>query len=288
MLNILEGFDLRTRGRWSADSLHLMIEAMRYSFLDRARYLGDPDFVSIPDFLTTKSYAAKVKEKIDLNHAGTSNPADAASPHEEGDETTHFSILDADGMAVSNTYTLEQSYGSHIMVRGRGFLLNNEMGDFNAQPGITTMAGQIGTPANIIAPGKRMLSSMTPIIITHDGKVILITGSPGSRTIINTVLCVVLNRLEFGMSPRECIDAPRISQTWLPDAVALEPALARDHAEAIAALRAMGQPIAPGNAIQGDANSIFVGEDRIHYGVADQRHQGTAASYNFTDPTPRR
>src|SRR4029453_12596626 len=142
---------------------------------------------------------------------------------EDGPQTTHFSIVDAQGMAVSNTYTLEQNFGSRIVVRGGGFLLNNEMGDFNPEPGVTKEDGQIGTPPNIVAPGKRMLSSMTPLIVTTpEGEPLLVTGSPGGRTIINTVACVVLNVVEFEMSPVEAVDAPRLHDAWFPDRVQAE------------------------------------------------------------------
>src|SRR5262249_3346966 len=140
----------------------------------------------------------------------------------EGDSTTHFSVIDADGMAVSNTYTLERSYGSRIMVQGAGFLLNNEMMDFNWFPGQTTRAGQIGTTPNQIAPGKRMLSSQTPTVIAHDGKVVLVTGSPGSRTIINTVLCMTVNVIDFDMDVRTAVDAPRLHHPWFPDVASFE------------------------------------------------------------------
>ena len=167
MLNILENFDLTKHGRWSPTTSHLMIEAMRRGYADRARYLGDPDFTTIPEHLTTKEYAKKLASGIDLNKP---TPSAAVAPEikltMEGDSTTHFSIVDKDGMAVSNTYTLENSYGNRVVVRGAGFLLNNEMTDFNPKPGVTTAKGLIGTKPNQIAPGKRMLSSMTPMIVT--------------------------------------------------------------------------------------------------------------------------
>jgi gamma-glutamyltranspeptidase/glutathione hydrolase len=279
MLNILETFDLPKRQRWSPETLHLIVETMRRAFLDRARHLGDPDFVPTPAHLTTKSYARQVAATIDRERA---TPSETLSPDipiaPEGPLTTHFSVIDADGMAVSNTYTLERAYGGRIMVRGRGFLLNNEMGDFNPKPGVTDRLGNIGTPPNQVAPGKRMLSSMTPTIVTRKGKVVIVTGSPGSRTIINTVLCVVLNRLAFNMTPRESVDAPRMSHTWFPDRLAVEAGLTQDHARPLEALKARGHRIAEKPARQGDANSIFITPEGI-IGVADQRHTGTAAGY---------
>src|SRR5205807_8802057 len=153
-------------------------------YCDRAKYLGDADYVKIPGYLTSKEYAKKLAASIDLKKATRSEDlAKEIKIGGESDNTTHFSVIDQDGMAVANTYTLERSYGSHIMVRGAGFLLNNEMGDFNWQPGVTNRHGAIGTEANQIAPGKRMLSSQTPTILVKDGKPVLITGSPGSRTI---------------------------------------------------------------------------------------------------------
>src|SRR5205085_1584496 len=137
----------------------------------------------------------------------------------EGDSTTHFSIIDRDGVAVSNTYTLENAYGNRVVVTGAGFLLNNQMTDFNPNPGHTTAKGQIGTKPNLIEPGKRMLSSMTPVIVMKDGKPVLVTGSPGGRTIINTVLCVVVNVIDFDMPVQDAVSAPRMHHQWLPDAV---------------------------------------------------------------------
>jgi gamma-glutamyltranspeptidase/glutathione hydrolase len=279
MLNVLENFDLKKRGRSSADTLHLMAEAMRRAYCDRARYLGDPDFVKVPAHLTSKDYARKLAKGIDLKKATRSEELAPDLPLTgEGDSTTHFSVLDADGMAVSNTYTLEHSYGGRVVVRGAGFLLNNQMGDFNPRPGVTTRAGLIGTPPNQVAPGKRMLSSMTPVVVARDGKVVLVTGSPGGRTIINTVLCVVLNVLEFGMPLREAVDAPRLHHAWFPDRLDVEPGLAKKHAAALKRLEAMGHRLAPRPQPQGDAHSIVVDPAGGAYrGEADTRRSGWAA-----------
>src|SRR5262249_7222337 len=185
MLNILEPFDLRKQGRWSPETLHVIVEAMRRAYCDRARYLGDPDFTTIPAHLTTKDYAWQLAHEINRTKAMPSESLAKDIPlAAEGEDTTHFSVIDKDGMAVANTYTLEQSYGARVVVRGAGFLLNNEMGDFNWRPGHTDRKGAIGTAPNFVAPGKRMLSSQTPTVVTKDGKVVLITGSPGGRTII--------------------------------------------------------------------------------------------------------
>src|SRR5207302_463669 len=189
----------------------------------RARHLGDADFAKIPGHLTSEEYARELAKGIDLKKATRSEALARDIPLKgEGDSTTHFSVIDQDGMAVSNTYTLERSYGSRVVVRGAGFLLNNEMMDFNWLPGVTTRGGSIGTPPNLIAPGKRMLSSQTPTIVARNGKVVLITGSPGSRTIINTVLCMVVNVIDYDMPIQEAVDAPRMHHQWFPDELRIE------------------------------------------------------------------
>jgi gamma-glutamyltranspeptidase/glutathione hydrolase len=281
MLNVLENFHLRRLGRWSADTLHLMTEAMRRAYCDRARYLGDPDFVPIPARLTDKDYARRLADTIDCLRATRSEAlAHDVGLQPEGSETTHFSVIDTTGMAVSNTYTLENAFGSKIVVPGAGFLLNDEMGDFNPLPGVTNRHGLIGTPANLVAPGKRMLSSMCPIIVARNGRVVLVSGCPGGRTIINTMLCVLLNVLEFRMPLREAIDAPRMHHAWFPDRLVAEEALLADCAEALQELAARGQAIDPHPAAQGDAHSIQV-DPRTgkRLGVADRRRSGWAAGY---------
>jgi len=217
-LNILEGYDLKALGFRSAASTHVMIEAMRRSFADRARYLGDPDFVTDMPVATlvSKEYAAGLRKTIAASRASTSSPSTFEWPV-EGDETTHLSVVDRDRNAVSLTYTLEAGYGSKIVVAGAGFLLNNEMGDFNAGPGLTNADGLIGTDGNLAAPGKRMLSSMSPTIVARDGKLFMVTGSPGGRTIINTVVQTVVNAIDYGMNAQEVVDAPRLHHQWLPD-----------------------------------------------------------------------
>ncbi len=281
MLNILENFDLRKQGRFSPETLHVMIETMRRAYRDRARYLGDPDFVPVPTFLIGKDHARKLAQSIDLHKATRSETLAQDIPLDrESSQTTHFSIIDKNGMAVANTYTLEASYGSRIVVRGGGFLLNNEMGDFNPRPGVTNRRGLIGTVANEVAPGKRMLSSMTPTIVTKNGKVVLITGSPGGRTIINTVLCVVVNVIEFDMPLREAVDAPRMHHAWFPDALQAERGLWEKHAAILQALRDRGHNIERRPVGQGDAHSIAVDPGNGHYrGAADRRRDGSAAGY---------
>jgi gamma-glutamyltranspeptidase/glutathione hydrolase len=278
MLNILENFDLKKHGRWSPETVHLMAEAMRRSYCDRAHWLGDPAYTHIPSHLTTKDYARQLAAGIDPAHAtlSASLAKDVPLADTESDETTHFSVIDSDGLAVANTYTLEHSFGSKVVVRGAGFLLNNEMMDFNHRPGVTTRAGGIGTPANQVAPGKRMLSSMTPTIVAKDGKVRLITGSPGSRTIINTVLCVTVNVLDFDMDARAAVDAPRLHHQWFPDELRLERGADRGLTEK---LRALGHKVLVGRQ-QGDAHTILVDpQTGLYRGAADERIRGAAAGY---------
>ena len=280
MLNMLEGLDLKSKGLLTAPALHLQIEAMRRAYLDRARYLGDPDFVSIPvEKLTSKEYAKSLAAGIDATKASSSVELGkdiVTSTAAEPDETTHFSVMDKDGMAVTTTYTLEGGYGSHVVVRGAGFLLNNEMGDFNKKPGETNTRGDIGTAANLIDPGKRMLSSMTPTMVLRDGKVVLLTGSPGGRTIINTVFTIVLGVTEYGLTGREAVDLPRMHHQWLPDRARIEK---RDvKADAVTKLKAMGHDFDYMEGRQGDAHSIWVAADGTVYGVNDKRTADSKAS----------
>ncbi len=283
MLNILEAFDLRSRPRYDATNVHLVLEAMRRGFLDRARWLGDSDFGEIPVArITSKTHAVEHAATIDLARASSSVALGEDIVTEtyanEPEETTHFSVVDADGMAVSNTYTIEGGYGSFVVVPGTGFLLNNEMGDFNKKPGETNTRGDIGTPPNNIASGKRMLSSMTPTIVRKDGRTVLITGSPGGRTIINTVLSVVLGVTEFGLSGREAVDAPRINHNWLPDRGFIEAEALTS--EVLARLEVMGHVIRVGERWQqGDASSIVIDPvTGIAYGAADRRGMDPKAS----------
>jgi gamma-glutamyltranspeptidase/glutathione hydrolase len=278
MLNILENFDLAKQGRWSPETVHVMAEAMRRSYCDRARFLGDPEFAKIPAKLTAKDYAKELAKSIDLKKATKSEDLakDIPLKSTEGDSTTHFSIIDKDGMAVANTYTLERSYGSRIVVHGAGFILNNEMGDFNWRPGVTDREGGIGTEPNLIAPGKRMLSSQSPTIIAKNGKLLLITGSPGSRTIINTVLCIVVNVIDFDMDIQAAVDAPRMHHQWFPDELRLESS--SEHADVIERLQKMGHKVSERS--QGDAHSIWVDpKSGTYHGAADRRVDGKAAGY---------
>jgi gamma-glutamyltranspeptidase/glutathione hydrolase len=223
MLNLLEGYDLKAMGFASASEIHVMAESMKRAYADRARFLGDPDFnKDMPlDRLTSKAYSADLRKTIDMNKAATSSPSTFEWPH-ESDETTHISVVDANRNAVSMTYTLEQGYGVKIVVPGAGFLLNNEMGDFNDAPEMTNDKGSIGTKPNLAEPGKRMLSSMTPTILAKDGRLFMVSGSPGGRTIINTVLETIVDAVDFGMNAQEAVDAARFHHQWLPDVINYE------------------------------------------------------------------
>jgi len=277
MLNMLETFEVTKHPRFSPQTLHLMTEVMRRGFADRARYLGDPGFTKIPAHLTTKEYAKELARTIDPKAATPSEKLNTSIPlAPEGDSTTHFSIIDAQGMAVSNTYTLEESYGSRIVVEGAGYLLNNEMLDFNRRPGYTDRKGAIGTLPNQVAPGKRMLSSQTPTLILRDGKAYLITGSPGGRTILNTVFNVVVNVLDYEMDVQAAVDAPRTHMAWFPDELKFEGMKA--HPETVTQLRAMGHLVKPTK--QGDAHSIWIDpKTGLYHGAADRRIDGAAIGY---------
>lgn len=277
MLGILEHFDLKKHDRFSAPTLHLMAEAMRRAYRDRAQHLGDPAFTKIPEFLTSKPHLQEWARSIDLTKATKSETlAGEIKLAPESESTTHFSAIDKEGWAVANTYTLEQSYGSRVVVRGGGFLLNDEMMDFNWRPGVTDRKGTIGTEPNQIAPGKRMLSSQTPTIVWKDGKVLLVTGSPGGRTIINTTLNVLVSVLDYDMPIQKAIDGPRLHHQWFPDQIRFEGT--ESHAKAVAGLKALGHEVLWHR--QGDAHSIWV--DRVggtFVGAADKRLSGHVAGY---------
>jgi len=277
MLNVLEGYDLQAAGFRSALNVHRIVEAMRRGFADRARHLGDPDFnPAMPVLrLTSKEYAAGLRSTIDAERASPSGPDTFEWPA-AGNETTHLSVVDADRNAVALTTTLEQSYGSKIVVPGAGFLLNNEMGDFNAAPGLTTARGLIGTRPNLAEPGKRMLSSMTPTIVARDGRLFMVTGSPGGRTIINTVLHTILNVIDFGMNVQEAVDAPRFHHQWLPDELRYERhGLSLD---TVALLEARGHTLASRSS-QGAAHAIVLdAETDVLEGAADRRRADAAAA----------
>jgi len=280
-LNLMERMGVANLKPGSAEYLHVRIEAARRAYLDRARYLGDPDFVQVPVArLVSPSYADSLVKTINPAKAASSVElgADIVSPSQESDETTHFSVVDAQGMAVSNTYTLEAGFGSGVVVGGTGIILNNEMGDFNKKPGETNTSGDIGTPANLIAPGKRMLSSMSPAIVTRNNQLLLVTGSPGGRTIPNTVLDVILGVTLFKRDVRSAVNAPRVHHQWLPDTTSIEANGVTP--EVLAALRAMGHRAALSrSAGQGDAHSIyFDAGTKTAVGAHDLRSADSKAS----------
>jgi gamma-glutamyltranspeptidase / glutathione hydrolase len=270
MLNILETYDLKSLGHNSTPYVHLLAETMRRAFADRAKHLGDPDFnPNLPlTKLTSKEHAAKLRRTIDPDHSSPSDRAKFGEPY-ESDETTHYSVMDAEGNAVVVTYTLEDSYGSRIVADGLGFLYNNEMGDFNPEPGHTDETGTIGTPPNLVAPGKRMLSSMTPTIVAREGKPVLLIGSPGGRTIINTVLQITLNFIDHKMNLADAISAARLHHQWLPNQIQFERGrLSEDTTQRLSAL---GHKIIETQRI-GEAMGISIDpQTGERLGVADPR-----------------
>jgi len=274
ILNILEGFPLHDLGAESAATLHLLIEAMKPAYADRAEFLGDPAFVKVPlAGLVSKRYAAEQRKAIDPDRA---RPADTIKPGTpaayESDNTTHFSVIDRDGNAVANTYTLNFSYGLGLVADGTGILLNNELDDFAAKAGAPNAYGLIGGDANAPGPGKRPLSSMAPTIVSRDGRVVLVTGTPGGSRIITTVLQVILNVVDHRMNIAEAVAAPRIHHQWLPDRVFTERGLSPD---TIRLLEAKGHRMVA-TATSGSANSILVTPEGIT-GAADPRQRGTLA-----------
>lgn len=276
MLNVLEGYDVASMGPNSAAAVHVMAEAMKRAYADRAHYLGDPDFAKDMPIarLISKDYAAELRKTIDLQHTKPSSPTSFEWSH-ESDETTHISIVDGDRNAVSMTYTLEQGYGVKIVVPGAGFLLNNEMGDFNAGPGLTTPEGLIGTDPNLAQPGKRMLSSMSPTILAKDGQLFMVTGSPGGRTIINTTLETIVDVIDFGMNAQEAVDAPRFHHQWLPDRIDYE--RYGFSADTIAELQRRGHTLRQGGA-QGVAQVIILNAtEGVLEGGTDRRVPDGAA-----------
>ena len=277
MLNILEGFDLASYGHNSAMYLHLLSESMRRAFADRARYLGDPDFnPGIPiEKLTSKEHAAALRQSINLEKKSASDPVSFNDAY-ESTETTHYSVVDAEGNAVVVTYTLEYGYGSRIVAEGLGFLYNNEMGDFNAEPGRTDTTGSIGTQPNLVAPGKRMLSSMTPTIVARDGKPFFLVGSPGGKTIINTVLQCILNVIDFKMNVSGAVTASRLHHQWLPDVMRIEKYGTTLDSQRI--LEAMGHRVRMGGQ-QGSAMGIIINpETGVRYGGVDPRQADAGAA----------
>jgi gamma-glutamyltranspeptidase/glutathione hydrolase len=275
ILNILEGFPIGWLGPNSAETIHLMAEAMKLAYADRSEYLGDPDFVKVPVAgLTSKAYAAELRKRIDRFRAmpaASIKPGDPA-PY-ESNETTHFSVVDKDGNAVANTYTINFSYGTGLVAEGTGILLNNEMDDFSAKPGVPNAYGLVGGDANAVEGGKRPLSSMSPTIVLDEGKPWLVTGSPGGSRIITTVLQLIMNVIDHDMNIAEATAAPRIHHQWLPDRLDVETGLSPD---TLALLAAKGHDISIRDA-SGSTQTIMLSSDGFLLGAADPRRPGALA-----------
>jgi gamma-glutamyltranspeptidase/glutathione hydrolase len=293
ILNILEKFDLASFGANSAEAMHLTIEAYRRAFMDRADFMGDPDFAKVPVAqLIDKNYASAWRESINPQHAslskdlkrpaGTFNDLDkvarsATAP--EPNETTHYSVVDGDGNAVSVTTTLNGSFGSYVTAEGLGFLLNNEMDDFAAKVGVPNMYGLIQGPANAVGANKRPLSAMTPTIVTKDDKLFLVLGSPGGPTIITTVANVLMGVVDYGLDIQEAVDAPRFHNQWLPDKVGVE--RKRFSPDTLKLLKDEGHNVDDHNAYWGDAECIMIDpKTGERLGGHDERHSyGKAAGF---------
>ena len=280
MLNMLEPYDLKSMGWHSSQEVHTLVEIMRRAYADRARYLGDTDFVRVPIAgLMSRSYAEQRRRDIDPVRASDSKAVGAGDPApHESPQTTHFTVVDPDGNVVSNTYTLNESYGSAVTVPGAGFLLNDEMDDFTSKPGVPNTYGLIQGEANAIVARKKPLSSMTPTLVLKDGKLWFAVGSPGGGTIINTVLQVIVNVVDFGMDLQEAVDSPRFHHQWLPDKIAWEPfEFSRDTS---GALEKAGYVFAEKPGYLGDAEGIMVDpQSGARLGASDPRRGGAAIGW---------
>ena len=272
ILNILEGYPISFLGHNTGETIHLMAEAMKLAYADRSEYLGDSDFVDVPlTGLTSKAYAAELRSKISRNRVTPSATIKPNNPLPfESNETTHFSIVDKDGNAVSNTYTINFSYGTGLVAGGTGILLNNEMDDFSAKPGVPNAYGLIGGDANAVEPGKRPLSSMSPTIVLNDGKPLLVTGSPGGTRIITTTLQVIMNVIDHGMNVAEATAAVRIHDQWLPEEIRIEEGLSGD---TIRVLESLGHNVVTKSAM-GSTQSIMISDQGFLLGASDPRRAG--------------
>jgi gamma-glutamyltranspeptidase/glutathione hydrolase len=276
MLNILEGYDLRALGANSAQTIHLLAEVMKLAYADRSEFLGDPDFVKVPvKGLTSTRYADKLRREIDRERArSAAEIRPGAAPQFESDHTTHFSVVDGQGNAVANTYTLNFFYGLGMVAQGTGVLLNNELDDFAAAYNVPNAYGLLGGDANAPGARKRPLSSMTPTIVAKDGKPFLITGAAGGSRIITAVLQTVINAVDFGMDVGAAVSAPRVHHQWLPDKLELEPGIG---AEVLDALKEKRHDAGPGRSGR-SVNSIMSKGDGFA-GAVDPRSGGLAAGY---------
>lgn len=274
MLNVLQQFPIDKFGHNTAQTIHVMAETMKHAYADRSEYLGDPDFYKVPvKQLTDKDYAQKIASQIALNKT---TPSEEIKPGNlapyESDQTTHYSVVDKWGNAVSNTYTLNFSYGSGLVAKGTGILLNNEMDDFSAKPGTPNGYGLVGGDANAVEGNKRPLSSMSPTIVMKDGKPFLVTGSPGGSRIITTTLQIIMNVIDHGLNIAEASNAARVHHQWLPDELRVETSLNRD---TISLLEAKGHKVKVQSAM-GSTQSIMVTDQGI-FGATDPRHSGSEA-----------
>jgi gamma-glutamyltranspeptidase/glutathione hydrolase len=276
MLKMAENFPLKDYGFLSVKAVHLMTEIERLAYADRAQFLGDKDYYSVPvSTLTSAAYLKRRIADIPANRAGNSKNIQAGVISPASEETTHFEVMDKDGNAVSITTTLNGGYGSKVVVGGAGFFLNNEMDDFSIKPGVPNMYGALGTDANAIAPGKRMLSSMTPSIVLNKGKVYLVVGTPGGTTITTSVFQTIVDVLDFGLSPEDAVNKPKFHHQWLPDELYVEsgfPGATRD------SLKTMGYTITPRGAI-GRTELIRVSSGHRLQAVGDSRGDDTADGY---------
>lgn len=280
MLHMLEPYDLAALGHNSSDYIHLLVEVMRRAFADRAAFLGDPDFSPLPVAgLISRAYADERRKTIDMKRATPSTEIGHGNPLPyESEQTTHYTIVDAAENVVSNTYTLNSGFGSGVVAHGTGILLNNEMDDFTSKPGVPNQFGLIQSEANSIAPRKRPLSAMTPTIVLKDGRPYFAVGSPGGPTIINTVLQVILNIIDFHMNIQQAIDMPRVHHQWLPDRIVYEPfGLSRDTIEA---LKRRGHTFIDRPRYMGDAQGVMIDpETGMRLGAADGRRGGQAVGF---------
>ncbi|MPZ18673.1 MAG: gamma-glutamyltransferase [Luteitalea sp.] len=279
LLNILDAYPIQELGHNSPKTMHLMAEAMRRVYADRSKWLGDPSFFDVPIAgLTSTRYAAALRRSINLDRATSSTAVQPGQPADfESEQTTHYSVVDAQGNAVATTTTLNGSYGNGMVVPGTGFLLNNEMDDFSAKPGVPNMFGLVGDRANEVQPRKRMLSSMTPTIVTREGRAHLVLGSPGGSRIITTVLQVLMNVVDHGMNVQEAVDAPRFHHQWLPDYIRVE--RTGFPTNVLSALEARGHAVkAQGD--MGDVHAILIDpQSGMLKGASDPRMDGRTLGY---------
>ncbi len=286
MLNMLETHDVAKLGHGSADALHLLVETMRRAFADRAAYMADTDFVEAPiEGLITKEYARQRVKTINLKKASPSSKVrEGIPPGHESPDTTHFTVIDREGNVVSNTYTLNESFGSAVTARGTGILLNNLMDDFTSKPGVPNAYGLIQSDANAIEPRKRPLSAMTPTIVLEDGELLMTVGSPGGPAIINSVLQVIVNVIDHGMNAQEAVEAPRVHHQWLPDVISWDAGGINPDTRVILENRGFLFKEVPGYSFGenfiGDTQVIMIErESGMRLGAADPRRGGVAVGY---------